>query len=89
MVPLAACAVAAVVISIVRVRALQRERVLPRFLRAAIEKLKPGTDVDHLWRLADENPAALARITRAGIRPRVLGTASVIGDRSMFVHAGL
>ncbi len=68
MVPLAACAVAAVVISILRVRALQRERVLPRFLRAAIEKLPPGTDVGHLWRLVDENPAALARITRAGLQ---------------------
>ncbi len=68
MVPLAACAVAAVVISILRVRALQRERVLPRFLRAAIEKLAPGTDVGHLWRLVDENPAALARITRAGLQ---------------------
>ena len=68
MVPLAVCAVAAVVISILRVRALQRERVLPRFLRAAIEKLTPGTDVGHLWRLVDENPAALARITRAGLQ---------------------
>lgn len=68
MVPLAACAVAAVVISILRVRALQRERVLPRFLRAAIEKLPPGTDVGHLWRLVDGNPAALARITRAGLQ---------------------
>ncbi len=68
MVPLAACALAAVVISILRVRALQRERVLPRFLRAAIEKLTPGTDVGHLWRLVDENPAALARITRAGLQ---------------------
>lgn len=68
MVPLAACALAAVAISILRVRALQRERVLPRFLRAAIEKLTPGTDVGHLWRLVDENPAALARITRAGLQ---------------------
>ena len=68
MVPLAVCALAAVVISILRVRALRRERVLPRFLHAAIEKLPPGTDVGHLWRLVDENPAALARITRAGLR---------------------
>ncbi len=68
MVPLAVCAVAAVVISILRARALQRERVLPRFLRAAIEKLAPGTDVGHLWRLVDANPAALARITRAGLQ---------------------
>ena len=68
MVPLAVCAVAAVVISILRARALQRERVLPRFLRAAIEKLTPGTDVGHLWRLVDGNPAALARITRAGLQ---------------------
>ena len=67
MVPLAACAVAAVGITLIRLRALQRERVLPRFLRAAIEKLTPGTDVGHLWNLADENPAALARITRAGL----------------------
>ncbi len=68
MVPLAACAVAAVAISALRVRALQRERVLPRFLRAAIEKLTPGTDVGHLWRLVEDNPAALARITRAGLQ---------------------
>ena len=68
MVPLAVCALAVVVISILRARALQRERVLPRFLRAAIEKLTPGTDVGHLWRLVENNPAALARITRAGLQ---------------------
>ncbi len=68
MVPLAVCALAVIVISFLRARALQRERVLPRFLRAAIEKLKPGTDVGHLWRLVDNNPAALARITRAGLQ---------------------
>ena len=67
MVPLAACAVAAVIVAGVRVRALQRERVLPRFVRAAIEKLTPGTDVGHIWQLVEDNPAALARITRSGL----------------------
>ncbi len=68
MVPLALCAVWAVVVTIRRLRALRRELVLPRFLRAAIEKLIPGTDTGHLWALAEGNPAALARITQAGLR---------------------
>ena len=67
MVPLAVCAVAAMIVAAMRVKALQRERVLPRFVRAAIEKLKPGTDVGHIWQLVEDNPAALARITRSGL----------------------
>ena len=68
MVPLLGCAVWAVVVTVRRLRALRRELVLPRFLRAGIEKLAPGTDTGHLWALADGNPAALARITQAGLR---------------------
>ena len=67
MAPLAVCAVVAVVMAGLRVRALQRERVLPRFVRNAIEKLPPGTDTGHIWQLVEENPAALARIARAGL----------------------
>ena len=67
MLPLALCAVVAVAMAILRVRALRRERVLPRFVRNAIEKLPAGTDTGHIWQLVEENPAALARITRAGL----------------------
>ena len=68
MVPLALCALWAVVVTIRRLRALRRELVLPRFLRSAIEKLPPGTDTGHLWQLAEGNPAALARITQASLQ---------------------
>lgn len=68
MIPLAACALTALVVTVLRLLALKRESVLPRFVRNAIEKLVPGTDTGHLWRLVEENPAALARITRAGLR---------------------
>ncbi len=67
MVPLAVCAVAALVVTGLRVRALRREQVLPRFVRASIEKLSPGTDVGHIHQLVSDNPAALARITRTGL----------------------
>ncbi len=67
MAPLAVCALAAVVVAIRRVRALRRERVLPRFVRNAIEKLPAGTDTGHIWQLVETNPAALARIARAGL----------------------
>ena len=81
MIPLAACALTALVVTALRIRALQRENVLPRFVRNAIEKLAPGTDTGHLWRLVDNNPAALARITRAGLRhldlPRAENTEAV------------
>ena len=68
MIPLAVCALAALIVTGVRLRALRRERVLPRFVRAAIEKLSPGTDTGHIWQLVDDNPAALARIVRSGLR---------------------
>ena len=67
MVPLAACALTAVGLTLWRLRALRRERVLPRFVRAAIEKLPPGTDVGHIRQLVEGNPAALARIARTGL----------------------
>ena len=68
MVPLTLCALWAVVVTIRRLLALRRELVMPRFLRAAIEKLAPGTDTGHLWQLAEGSQAALARITQAGLR---------------------
>ena len=68
MIPLAICALTALVVTIMRLRALRREQVLPRFVYHAIEKLTPGTDTGHLSRLVEDNPAALARITRAGLR---------------------
>ena len=68
MVPLALCALWAVVVTIRRLLALRRELVLPRFLRSAIEKLSPGTDTGHLWQLAQGSPAALARITQASLQ---------------------
>lgn len=68
MVPLAVCAFAALVLTMLRLRALRRELVLPRFVRAAIEKLTPGTDVGHIRQLVEGNPAALAQIIRAGLR---------------------
>ncbi len=81
MVPLALCALTALVVTILRLRALQRENVLPRFIYNAIDKLTPGTDTGHLWRLVEENPAALARIARAGLRhldiPRAENTEAV------------
>ena len=81
MIPLALCALTAVVVTLLRFRALRRELVLPRFVRNAIQKLAPGTDTGHLWRLVEENPAALARITRAGLRhldlPRTENTEAV------------
>ena len=67
MAPLTVCALVAVVVAFLRLRALRRERVLPRFVRNAIEKLPAGTDTGHIWQLVDENPAALARIARAGL----------------------
>lgn len=67
MVPLAGCAVGALVVTGLRLRALRRERVLPRFVRAAIEKLTPGTEVGHIHQLVDDNPAALARIVRSAL----------------------
>ena len=67
MAPLTVCALAAVVVAIRRVRALRRERVLPRFVRNAIEKLPAGTDTGHIWQLVEQNPAALARIARTGL----------------------
>ncbi len=67
MAPLIVCALAAVVVAGRRVRALRRERVLPRFVRNAIEKLPAGTDTGHIWQLVETNPAALARIARAGL----------------------
>ncbi len=68
MVPLAVCAVVALVLTGLRLRALRRERVLPRFVRAAIEKLPPGTEVGHIHQLVERNPAALARVVRAALR---------------------
>jgi len=74
MVPLAICAVVAIVVAIQRTLALRRRDVLPRFLRAALMALPPGTDTGHLWQLVKDNPAALARITKAALlhmdRPR-------------------
>ena len=74
MVPLAACALVAIVVAIRRMRALRRKDVLPRFLRSALLALSPGTDTGHLWQLVKDNPAALARITKAALlhmdRPR-------------------
>ena len=67
MVPLALCAVWAVVVTIQRFLALRRELVMPRFLKAAIERLTPGTDTGHLAQLAERSPAALARITQAAL----------------------
>ena len=81
MVPLAACALTALFVTVQRLSALRRENVLPRFVYHAIEKLAPGTDTGYLWRLVEENPAALARITRAGLRhldlPRAENTEAV------------
>ena len=68
MVPLAACAVWAVWVTARRLLALRRELVLPRFLKAGIERLDPGTDTGHLYQLAERDPAPLARITLAGLR---------------------
>jgi biopolymer transport protein ExbB len=74
MVPLAICAVVAVVVAIRRSLALRRRDVLPRFLRAALLALPAGTDTGHLWQLVKDNPAALARITKVALlhmdRPR-------------------
>jgi biopolymer transport protein ExbB len=74
MVPLAICAVVAIVVAIRRTLALRRRDVLPRFLRAALMALTPGTDTGHLWQLVKDNPAALARITKTALlhmdRPR-------------------
>ena len=67
MVPLAICAVAALVVTAMRLPALQREKVLPRFVTAAIQKLTPNGDIGHIWQLVEENPAPLARITRASL----------------------
>lgn len=68
MAPLTVCALAAAVVAARRVRALRRERVLPRFVRSAIEKLPAGTDTGHIWQLVEQNPAALARIARTGLQ---------------------
>jgi biopolymer transport protein ExbB len=67
MVPLAICAVVAVIVAIRRSLALRRRDVLPRFLRAALIALAPGTDTGHLWQLVKDNPAALARITKVAL----------------------
>ncbi len=67
MVPLAACAVVASVVAIRRSLALRRRNVLPRFLRSALLALPPATDTGHLWLLVRDNPAALARITKAAL----------------------
>jgi biopolymer transport protein ExbB len=68
MVPLALCGIWAAVVTIQRLLALRRELVMPRFLRAAIEKLPAGTDTGHLWQLAERSHAALAQITLAALR---------------------
>ena len=81
MAPLTVCAAVAVVVAFLRLRALRRERVLPRFVRNAIEKLPAGTDTGHIWQLVEENPAALARIAKAGLQhmemPRLENTGMV------------
>lgn len=67
MVPLAICAIAAIVVAIRRALALRQRNVLPRFVRAALIALPEGTDTGHLWQLVDGNHAALARITRMAL----------------------
>ena len=79
MVPLTVCAVAALVVTVRRSLALRKEKVLPRFVRTAIEKLTPGTDVGHIHQLVQENPAALARIARTGLRHLDLARAENTG----------
>lgn len=89
MVPLTVCALAAVALTVWRLQALQRERVLPRFVRAAIEKLSPGMDVGHIQQLVEGNPAALARIARTGLlhldlpRPQNTGVVQTTARREM------
>lgn len=70
MIPLVLCSLGAVAIAILRAIALRRDAVLPRVLVAELERMPSGGNAEHLTRLTEGDPSALAALTRTGLRHR-------------------
>ncbi|MCA8957695.1 MAG: hypothetical protein KDC87_16590, partial [Planctomycetes bacterium] len=69
MIPLAICSVAVLTLTLERLLALKREKVVPGGLAEAIDRLRAGR-LDEAGTLAEQLDAPGARILVAGIRRR-------------------
>jgi biopolymer transport protein ExbB len=65
--PLALCSVIATVVTIERLIALRRGRVMPPHIVDVVESVQPGKDVSVAVEMCRRNPSVLADIMRAGL----------------------
>jgi biopolymer transport protein ExbB len=65
--PLALCSLIATVVTIERLIALRRARVMPQHIVEVVESVQPGRDLSVAIDMCRRNPSVLADIVRAGL----------------------
>jgi biopolymer transport protein ExbB len=65
--PLALCSLIAMVVTIERLIALRRSRVLPRQIVDVVESVQPGKDLGLALEICRRNPGVLSDVMRAGL----------------------
>ena len=65
--PLALCSLIAMAVTIERLFALRRSRILPRQITDLIDAIQPGKDLSMALEICRRNPGVLADVMRAGL----------------------
>jgi biopolymer transport protein ExbB len=82
---IALCSLVAMVVTIERLIALRRSRMLPRQIIDAVETIGPGKDLSFALEICRRNPGVLSDILRAGLESADLGWEAM---RDALIDAG-